>query len=123
MIAMVPPNSSDADDSPSVGASATAPAPSPAGGSTGDSSGGVGAEKLKGCFGVRERLKRHREEVAGKVMVPEKWGKEELLKDWIDYSAFDRILAAGRIASARASLAAEGQRNSRRSWRRVESRC
>ncbi len=78
---------------------------------------------MKGCCGVRERLKRHREEVAGKVTVPEKWGKEELLKDWIDYSAFDRILAAGRIASARASLAAEGQRASCRSRRRVESRC
>ncbi|TYK18920.1 uncharacterized protein E5676_scaffold28061G00010 [Cucumis melo var. makuwa] len=118
---MIPPNSSHPHDSLSVVASATAPAPSPAGASTGDSSSTVGPEKLKGCCGVRERLKRHREEVAGKVTVPEKWGKEELLKDWIDYSAFDRILAAGRIASARASLAAEGQQN--RSRRRVESRC
>lgn len=64
-------------------------------------------ENLNSCSGVRERLKRHRDEVARKVMVPEKWWKEEPLKDWIDYSAFDRILTAVRIASARASLAVE----------------
>ena len=109
---MVPPNRSDSGDRLSTGINST-PAESPVDGSPGDSGGG--AEKFKGCCGFRERLKRHREEVAGKVTVPEKWGKEELLKDWIDYSAFDRILAAGRIASARASLVAEG--------RRVESRC
>ncbi|KAG7010351.1 60S ribosomal protein L10a, partial [Cucurbita argyrosperma subsp. argyrosperma] len=108
---MVPPNRSDSGDRLSTGINST-PAAAPVDGSPGDSSGG--AEKFKGCCGFRERLKRHREEVAGKVTVPEKWGKEELLKDWIDYSAFDRILAAGRIASARASLVAEG--------RRVESR-
>ncbi|KAG6605990.1 hypothetical protein SDJN03_03307, partial [Cucurbita argyrosperma subsp. sororia] len=40
-------------------------------------------------------------------MVPEKWGKEELLKDWIDYSTFDRILTADRIGvGKRASLVA-----------------
>ncbi|XP_022153004.1 protein BIC2 [Momordica charantia] len=100
----------------------------PASAAAPESHDGSGVEKLlqpsKSSCGVRERLKRHREEVAGKVTVPEKWGKEELLKDWIDYSAFDRILAAKRIATARASLAAEGRRaaNSRPALR-VESRC
>ncbi|XVF69179.1 hypothetical protein PTKIN_Ptkin11bG0059700 [Pterospermum kingtungense] len=58
----------------------------------------------------RERLKRHREEVAGRVMIPDKWGKEELLKDWIDYSSFDSLLAPNGLASARKALMAEGRR-------------
>ncbi|KAJ1379816.1 protein BIC1-like [Sesbania bispinosa] len=37
----------------------------------------------------RERLKRHRIEVAGRVWIPEIWGQEELLKDWIDSRTFD----------------------------------
>jgi hypothetical protein len=36
--------------------------------------------------GVRERLKRHSVEVAGRVWIPDIWGQEELLKDWIDCS-------------------------------------
>ncbi|XP_011077929.1 proline-rich transmembrane protein 2-like [Sesamum indicum] len=40
----------------------------------------------------RERLKRHRVEVAGRVWIPEMWGQEELLKDWIDCTAFDATL-------------------------------
>ncbi|KAL5578656.1 hypothetical protein UlMin_011098 [Ulmus minor] len=37
----------------------------------------------------REILKRHKEEVADCVTIPHSWGKEELLKDWMDYSSFD----------------------------------
>ncbi|KAG5239405.1 protein BIC [Salix suchowensis] len=32
----------------------------------------------------RERLRKHIEEVAGRVMIPDTWGQENLLKDWID---------------------------------------
>ncbi|XP_022731696.1 uncharacterized protein LOC111286143 [Durio zibethinus] len=60
----------------------------------------------------RERLKRHREEVAGRVTIPDKWGKEELLKDWIDYSSFDSLLAPNGLASARKALMAERRRTS-----------
>ncbi|KAL9370414.1 hypothetical protein Peur_035554 [Populus x canadensis] len=58
----------------------------------------------------RERLKRHREEVSGKVMIPETWGQENLLADWIDYSSFDKLLAPDGITSAREALVAEGRR-------------
>ncbi|KAJ4828105.1 hypothetical protein Tsubulata_034612, partial [Turnera subulata] len=59
----------------------------------------------------RERLKKHRIEVAGRVWIPDIWGQEELLKDWIDCSAFDATLQAGGIMSARAALVEEGKRS------------
>ncbi|CAK9151991.1 unnamed protein product [Ilex paraguariensis] len=68
----------------------------------------------------RERLKRHRMEVAGRVWIPEIWGQEELLKDWTDCTAFDASLMNNSIMSARAALV-EGGRNSRRL--RIENRC
>ncbi|CAK7329114.1 unnamed protein product [Dovyalis caffra] len=60
----------------------------------------------------RERLKRHREEVAGRVMVPDTWDQENLLKDWTDCSTFDELLAPKGVSSARAALVAEGRRES-----------
>ncbi|XP_021908707.1 uncharacterized protein LOC110822800 [Carica papaya] len=70
----------------------------------------------------RERLKRHRIEVAGSVWIPEIWGQEKLLKDWIDCSTFDASLVPGGILSARAALVEEGRRaNSGRL--RIENRC
>ncbi|XP_047333006.1 protein BIC1-like [Impatiens glandulifera] len=54
--------------------------------------------------GGGERLKRHRMEVAGRVWIPETWGQEESLKDWIDCTTFDAALANSRIMSARAAL-------------------
>ncbi|GKU93829.1 hypothetical protein SLEP1_g7392 [Rubroshorea leprosula] len=59
---------------------------------------------------ARERLKRHREEVAGRVPVPDKWGNEELLKDWMDHSSFDALLAPKGLELARQALMAEGRR-------------
>ncbi|GLT48721.1 hypothetical protein SLA2020_223290 [Shorea laevis] len=59
---------------------------------------------------ARERLKRHREEVAGRVPVPDKWGNEELLKDWMDHSSFDVLLAPKGLELARQALMAEGRR-------------
>ncbi|KAL3825769.1 hypothetical protein ACJIZ3_021798 [Penstemon smallii] len=58
----------------------------------------------------RERLKRHRMEVAGRVWIPEMWGQENLLKDWIDCTAFDASLVKSSIMSARAALVEEGRR-------------
>nr|XP_027070586.1 protein BIC1-like [Coffea arabica] len=70
----------------------------------------------------RERLKRHRIEVAGRVWIPDIWGQEELLKDWIDCSAFDASVMNSSIMSARAALVEEGRRaNSSRI--RIENRC
>ncbi|XP_058739063.1 protein BIC1-like [Vicia villosa] len=56
----------------------------------------------------RERLKRHRVEVAGRVWIPEIWGQEELLKDWIDCTAFDAPLIPSKITMARAALVQQG---------------
>ncbi|PIA28263.1 hypothetical protein AQUCO_07200133v1 [Aquilegia coerulea] len=60
----------------------------------------------------REKLKRHRTEVAGQVWIPDIWGQEELLKDWIDCSAFDASLIPSGLMSARAALVQEAQRTS-----------
>ncbi|XP_039051492.1 protein BIC1-like [Hibiscus syriacus] len=58
----------------------------------------------------RERLKRHRNEVAkSRVWIPDIWGQEELLKDWIDCSAFDDCLVPTGITSARAALVEQDQ--------------
>ena len=70
----------------------------------------------------RERLKRHRVEVAGRVWIPEIWGQEELLKDWIDCTAFDASLGNSSIVSARAALIEEGRR-ANSSGLRIENRC
>ncbi|KAK9279317.1 hypothetical protein L1049_013005 [Liquidambar formosana] len=70
----------------------------------------------------RERLKRHRSEVAGRVLIPDNWSQEELLTDWIDYSSFDALLVPSGIASAREALAAEG-RGASAGGLRIESRC
>jgi len=56
----------------------------------------------------REKLKRLREEVMmEKVDIPEDWGQEQKLKDWIDYTVFNAFLAPhSLIVSARDSLVA-----------------
>ncbi|CAH8267396.1 unnamed protein product [Arabidopsis lyrata] len=76
----------------------------------------------------RERLKRHREEVAGKVPIPDSWGKEGLLMGWMDFSTFDAAFTSSQIVSARAALMADagddaGTRGSRPQRLRVESSC
>ncbi|XP_010514778.2 PREDICTED: uncharacterized protein LOC104790697 [Camelina sativa] len=76
----------------------------------------------------RERLKRHRDEVAGKVPIPDSWGKEGLLMGWMDFSAFDAAFTSSQIVSARAALMADagddaGARGSRPQRLRVESSC
>lgn len=57
---------------------------------------------------ARERLKRHRTEMEGRVRIPEMWGQERLLKDWVDCAVFDRPLAASTgLLTARDALVAE----------------
>jgi len=57
---------------------------------------------------ARERLKRHRTEMAGRVRIPDMWGQERLLKDWVDCAVFDRPLAATTgLLTARDALVAE----------------
>ncbi|XP_060206156.1 uncharacterized protein LOC132633642 [Lycium barbarum] len=71
----------------------------------------------------RERLKRHRVEVAGHVWIPDIWGQEELLKDWIDCSAFDKSLMNNNIMSARAALVEERRRANSTCRLRIENSC
>uniref|UniRef100_J3LXL9 Uncharacterized protein n=2 Tax=Oryza brachyantha TaxID=4533 RepID=J3LXL9_ORYBR len=56
---------------------------------------------------ARERLKRHRREMAGRVWVPDMWGQEKLLKDWVDCSVFNRPLVPPDLLTARRALVAE----------------
>lgn len=70
----------------------------------------------------RERLKRHRSEVAGRVWIPDVWGQEDLLKDLVDCSAFDSPLVLGNIMSARTALVEEVRR-ANSSGLRIENRC
>ncbi|KAI4378550.1 hypothetical protein MLD38_016014 [Melastoma candidum] len=58
----------------------------------------------------RERLKRHRSEVAGRIWIPEIWGQEELLKDWVDCTVFDSSLVPSKIMLAKAALVKEARR-------------
>lgn len=84
----------------------------------------LSSKALQDDYCGRERLKRHRIEVAGSVWIPDIWGQEELLKDWIDCSAFDASLVNNRIKSARAALVEQGRTATTCSGRlRIENRC
>ncbi|CAI8614844.1 unnamed protein product [Vicia faba] len=71
----------------------------------------------------RERLKRHRVEVAGRVWIPEIWGQEELLKDWIDCTAFDAPLIPSKITMARAALVQQGTARANAAPLSIDNRC
>ncbi|MFS8002356.1 putative protein BIC [Helianthus anomalus] len=66
----------------------------------------------------RDRLKRHRVEMAGRAWIPDTWGHEDFLKDWIDCTVFDSSLGNNTIMSARAALMQEG-----RSKVRIGNKC
>lgn len=70
----------------------------------------------------RERLKRHRGEVAGRVWIPEMWGQEAFLKDWIDSTVFDAAVRSGGIMSARAALIEERRRTAAAGFR-IQNSC
>lgn len=59
----------------------------------------------------RKKLKNHRIEMAGRVWIPDIWGQEDLLKDWIDCNPFDASLVNNNILSARQALI-QGQTSS-----------
>ncbi|XP_057497789.1 protein BIC1-like [Actinidia eriantha] len=82
-----------------------------------------GTTEAAASLNGRERLKRHRVEVAGRVWIPDMWGQEELLKDWIDCTAFDASLVKSNIMSARAALVREGRLRASSSGLRIENRC
>lgn len=65
----------------------------------------------------REKLKRHWNEVAGKMSIPERWGQEGFLKEWVDYSSFDALLAPNGAVSAREALVAEARRSLKKGCR------
>ncbi|XP_030458420.1 protein BIC2-like [Syzygium oleosum] len=92
----------------------------------GEAKAGLGQPREDNTCSGRERLKRHRDEVAGRVLIPDSWGQESFLKDWMDYSAFDALLAPKGIASAREALMAEGPRQRATTSHqrlRIEGRC
>ncbi|XP_059627028.1 protein BIC1-like [Cornus florida] len=68
----------------------------------------------------RERLKKHRSDVAGWVLIPDKWGQEEVMKEWIDYSSFNELLAPSGLMSAREALVGEGRRARSRGFTTIE---
>lgn len=70
----------------------------------------------------REKLKKHRMEMAGRVWIPERWGQESFLKDWTDCAAFDRSLVPKGLASAREALVDECRRTNSGSLQ-IENRC
>lgn len=59
----------------------------------------------------RERLKRHRDEVAGNMRIPDKWGQEQMMKEWIEFSSFDALLGSHHmIIAARDALIADARK-------------
>ncbi|KAI8014553.1 Protein BIC1 [Camellia lanceoleosa] len=91
----------------------------PASTTTTTSDGGGAMAEVSG----RDRLKRHRVEVAGRVWIPDIWGQEELLKDWVDCTTFDASLGNRNITLARAALVEEGRIRASSSGLRIENRC
>lgn len=62
----------------------------------------------------REKLKRHRVEMAGRVWIPDIWGQEEFLKDWIDCTTFDPpLISSAKIVTARTALVQEATATAR----------
>ncbi|CAN4107263.1 unnamed protein product [Withania somnifera] len=65
-------------------------------------------DKKSGLSG-REKLKRHWKEVGGRICVPERWGHEASLREWMDCSSFDKILAPNGLKSAHEALISQGK--------------
>lgn len=72
---------------------------------------------------ARERLKRHRREMGGQVWIPEMWGQESLLKDWVDCAAFDSSLVPAGLVSAREALVSECRRQTSARPLQIQNRC
>ncbi|KAK4409079.1 hypothetical protein Sango_0488900 [Sesamum angolense] len=65
----------------------------------------------------REKLMRYWKEVsnggASRIVVPERWGQEDLLQAWTDCSTLDALLAPKGVGLARENLVAEARRRGR----------
>ncbi|KAK1275941.1 hypothetical protein QJS04_geneDACA011761 [Acorus gramineus] len=72
--------------------------------------------------GGREKLKRHRVEMAGRVWIPDMWGQEEHMKEWSDCNAFNGCLGPSGLILAREALAVAGRR-ARSGGLRVKNPC
>lgn len=70
--------------------------------------------------GRRERLRRLRLEIGGKVCIPDTWDHESSLQDWFNCTAFTVAYVPPGLASARESLAKDARQS--RTLLRVESR-
>ncbi|KAL3324867.1 hypothetical protein AABB24_038795 [Solanum stoloniferum] len=57
-----------------------------------------------------EKLKMHWREVEGRVLVPDRWEHEGSMREWMDCSSFDKILAPEGLKSAREALMSQGKR-------------
>ncbi|KAL8526354.1 hypothetical protein ACS0TY_015536 [Phlomoides rotata] len=77
---------------------------------------------VEGAAG-REKLKRHRVDVAGRVWVPDMWDQEVFLKDWADCASFDASLVNSSIVLARDSLMVEGRRANSSRLLRIQNGC
>lgn len=71
-------------------------------------------------FCGRERLQRHRSQVAGRVRIPDVWGKEQFLKEWTDCAALDRSLIPRGLVSAKSALVEECRRSNSSGGLRID---
>ncbi|MCO5570543.1 hypothetical protein L7F22_024266 [Adiantum nelumboides] len=57
----------------------------------------------------RQRLQLHRLQVSGKVSIPDKWGCEQQLQEWVSYGIVEDALRPAGLMSARTALVSECQ--------------
>ncbi|KAJ4802220.1 hypothetical protein LUZ62_014786 [Rhynchospora pubera] len=58
-----------------------------------------------GSVGTRDKLRRLKLEMGGRVCIPDTWGQESRLQDWANCTAFTGAYMPAGLASARAALA------------------
>ncbi|KAI5070803.1 hypothetical protein GOP47_0015146, partial [Adiantum capillus-veneris] len=71
--------------------------------------GACGHERLCG----RARLQHHWVQVGGKVMIPDNWGLERHLQEWVSFGLLEDAYRPAGLMSARSALVADCQRRSR----------
>ncbi|KAH7404699.1 hypothetical protein KP509_15G039100 [Ceratopteris richardii] len=65
----------------------------------------------------RQRLQEYRMQMSGKVVIPDSWGREEQLQDWVTYGIVEDALRPAGLMAARAALVNECQRHPRQVWK------
>ncbi|KAH7421318.1 hypothetical protein KP509_13G050600 [Ceratopteris richardii] len=63
----------------------------------------------------RKRLQLHRLQVSGKVVIPESWGREKFLQEWVAFGAVEDALRPAGLMAARAELMSTCQRRGAKS--------